>query len=73
MRAQRPSREQADAAVRKFLQDLFEVAEPLSFTISEDGEDGWAFTVCANDCTSYVHHDLTVEWYGSAYPENYDP
>lgn len=72
MRAQRPSRKQAEAAVQKFLQDLFE-ADPPTFTMSEDGDDGWAFTVCANDCTSYVHHDLTVEWYGSAYPDGYDP
>ena len=43
-------------------------------TLIPDGDDdddtakgkcGWAFWVLENDPTSYVHEDLSVEWYGT--------
>lgn len=66
---ERPTEEQAKQAVTNFLKaeyggqfDL--LPEP---SLVEDGESGWAFWVLDDDTTSYVHHDLLIEWCGSAW------
>lgn len=62
----RPSRKKAEAAVAEFLFDLFEVkVDVRDFTLFEDGDDGWAFYIRSSDTTSYVHPDLSIEWYGT--------
>ena len=45
----------------------------------EDGDEdsaenkcGWAFWVATQDTTSYVHEDLSIEWYGTGWPHNYE-
>jgi len=38
------------------------------FTIEEDG-GGWAFWVHGDDTTSYIHRDLSIEWYGTNHEE----
>ena len=67
----RPSREAAIEAIRKFFApvDIFE--GPGELELAEDGDDssarnkcGWAFWFDPEDTTSYVHEDLTIEWYG---------
>lgn len=60
----RPAEADARAAVERFLDaELGRTDYPLS--LIPDGEDGWAFWVLENDTTSYVHDDLSVEWYGT--------
>lgn len=65
----RPSREDADTAVRAFLVGELETDEPPIPYLIEDGADGWAFAICDGDTTSYVHHDLSIEWYGTQWPD----
>jgi len=64
----RPTREAAMHAIEQFLDD----AKPgyPTFDLGEDGTDGWAFWIDPEDTTSYVHHDLRIEWYGSRWPES---
>ena len=59
----RPNRLKAEAAARAFLREMGHDADGL--TMVPDGEDGWAFWLRADDTTSYVHADLSVEWYGT--------
>lgn len=62
----RPAEADARAAVERFLDaELGRNDYPLS--LIPDGEDGWAFWVLENDTTSYVHEDLSVEWYGTGW------
>lgn len=61
----RPTDEQAEAAIESFLAELLGVAP--AFSKCEDGEDGWAFWINENDTTSYLHHDLKVQWLGTSY------
>lgn len=66
----RPSREAAERAVAEFL-DTVEPDYP-TVTVAEDGDDGWAFWIDPEDTTSYLHHDLRIEWYGSRWPDSVD-
>ncbi len=66
----RPTDEQAEAAIESFLTELLGVAPP--FSKCEDGDDGWAFWINEFDTTSYLHHDLKVEWYGTSYDTDAD-
>lgn len=75
----RPSREQAEQAITDFLQAKLGAVPP--FGMVEDGDEGddpqkigWAFWVYpeelppgADDTTSYVHQDLSIEWYGTSW------
>lgn len=60
---QRPLRSLAEAAVSSFLEGKF--GEVPRFEMIEDGEHGYAFWLDREDTTSYVHHDLKIEWYGT--------
>lgn len=73
----RPSREVAEKAIREWL-DREAPGYPM-FGMCEDGDDdsgenkcGWAFWICPHDDTSYLHEDLTVEWYGTGWPDWYE-
>lgn len=66
----RVTRDVAVAAIRSFLAE--ELGADVPFSLCEDGDDdsavgkcGWAFWVLEDDTTSYLHEDLTIEWYGS--------
>jgi hypothetical protein len=68
----RPSREQAEQAITEFLQA--KLGDVPCFGMVEDGEECWAFWVYpeelppgADDTTSYVHADLSIEWYGTSW------
>ena len=65
--AKRPSREDAERAVTEFLER--EKPGYPTFTLVEDGDDGWAFWIDPDDTTSYVQPDLSIEWYGSGWPD----
>ena len=66
----RPTDEQAEPVIESFLTELMGVAPP--FRKCEDGDDGWAFWINSSDTTSYLHHDLKVEWYGTSYDTDSD-
>lgn len=73
----RPSEATARAAIEAWL-DEHAPGYP-AYSLCEDGDEdsaenkcGWAFWVCYHDTTSYLHEDLTVEWYGTGWPENYE-
>ena len=59
----RPTARQATKAIREFLQE--ELGHVPGYTKTRDGSSGWAFWICVDDTTSYVHHDLKIEWYGT--------
>ena len=70
----RPTRRVARAAIDAFLRDVgLEYTRcddecsgcKTSFDLIEDGQAGWAFWILADDTTSYVHHDLSIEWLGT--------
>lgn len=68
----RPSEESARTAVEEFLEKTLGAVP--DFTMIPDGDDssasgkcGWAFYVREGDTTSYVHEDLTIEWYGTSW------
>ncbi|MGY6251813.1 hypothetical protein ACXIVK_00015 [Paraburkholderia caledonica] len=74
--SRRPSEEAARAAIEAWL----EVHAPgyPTYSLVEDGDEdsaemkcGWAFWIVDADTTSYVHEDLTIEWYGTMWPELY--
>lgn len=74
--SRRPSEEAARRAIEAWL-DKHEPGYP-TYSLCEDGDDssaenkcGWAFWICPHDTTSYLHEDLTVEWYGTGWPEIY--
>lgn len=67
----RSTRKQATAAIENFLEHA--LGEVPFFMIAEDGDHSWSFWVCDDDTTSYVHADLSIEWYGTSYPEGYNP
>jgi hypothetical protein len=70
---QRPPREKAEVAVDSFLEEKLG-AVPPHYTLSEDGDVGWAFWIRHEDTTSYLHPDMRIEWYGTSYaPGSNDP
>ena len=65
----RPAKAAAMMAAQRFLDaELGRTDYPL--TVIPDGENGWAFWVLENDTTGYVHEDLSVEWYGTQWPDD---
>lgn len=65
----RPLKPEAKKAIREFLDSIDIKSE---FDIIPDGDNdsapgkcGWAFWINESDTTSYVHEDLSIEWYGT--------
>lgn len=65
MEGKRPKKEKTLKRITRFLRHT--LGEIPDFSLAEDGDDGWAFWVLASDTTSYVHHDLRLEWYGTGW------
>lgn len=61
-------RSEAERIVEQFLEQT--APGYPTYTLTEDGETGWAFWIDANDTTSYLRPDGSVQWFGSAWPEN---
>lgn len=68
-RVRRPT----EAAARKVIEAWLDEHAPgyPCYGLFEDGECCWAFWVAEQDTTSYVHEDLSVEWYGTGWPSLY--
>lgn len=66
--AVRPSEEDACQAIYDFLCEEMgqEAVDESSFEMHPDGS-GWQFWVREEDTTSYVHHNLGIEWYGTGW------
>lgn len=62
----RPRKRDAQRAIGKFFQGQFGEVPPY-YQLSADGEISWSFWILDDDTTSYVHHDLQIEWYGTSY------
>lgn len=60
----RPPAELAGLAVRSFVTTKLR-RDDFPLTIVRDGPDGYAFWLLSEDGTSYLHHDLRIEWYGT--------
>jgi hypothetical protein len=65
--AKRPPEAEARKAIESWL-DAHAPGYP-TYSLCEDGEDGWAFWIADTDTTSYLHHDLRIEWYGTDWPD----
>ena len=65
----RPTEAAARAAIEAWLESV--APGYPDYSLSEDGDDGWAFWVAEQDTTSYLHADMRVEWYGTGWPHNY--
>lgn len=68
----RPCEDSARSAIYEFLGGSLGAVP--DFTIFPDGDDlsapgkcGWGFYVREGDTTSYVHEDLSIEWYGTSW------
>ena len=66
----RPSEADARVAIEAWL-DEHAPGYPR-YGICEDGELCWAFWIAEQDTTSYVHADLSIEWYGTGWPDVYE-
>lgn len=71
----RPTEAEARAAIEAWL-DEYAPGYP-DYSLCEDGDDdvaenkcGWAFWIAPQDTTSYVHEDLSIEWYGTGWPDD---
>lgn len=67
--AKRPTEAQARKAIEAWLEQ--HAPGYPTYGMCEDGDDGWAFWIVDQDTTSYLHHDLTVEWYGTGWPDQF--
>ena len=74
--SRRPDITKARAAIEAFLDE--HVPGYPEYSLCEDGDDdsaenkcGWAFWIAPMDTTSYLHEDLTIEWYGTMWPDDY--
>jgi len=69
--SERPTIEAALAAIESFLRETFGDAfgRLPDFELIEDGDYCWAFWVLDDDTTSYLHSDLSVEWYGTSWED----
>ena len=65
----RPSEERARRAVEEFL--THNAPGFPDYTLIDDGEDGYAFYVVPQDTTSYLHRDMSIEWYGTGWPNHF--
>lgn len=72
----RPDEYRAEAAIREYLFEIFNLNfdEQPSFSMIPQGEDEWAFYILADDTTSFVRPDLSIEWHGTNWePDSDDP
>lgn len=60
-----PTEASARAAIEAFL-DKQTPGYP-DYSICKDGADAWAFWIAEQDITSYLHADMTIEWYGTGW------
>lgn len=62
-----------EAAARRAIERWLTEAAPgfPTYGLCEDGDDGWAFWIVESDTTSYLHPDMRIEWYGTAWPDLY--
>jgi hypothetical protein len=65
----RPTETAARAAIEKWLAE--HAPGYPDYSLCEDGDDGWAFWIATEDTTSYLHHDMRIEWYGTGWPDCY--
>lgn len=63
--SRRPSKNKVEKAVVDFL--IKKLGQEPEFELHKDGDDGWAFWIRTDDTTSYVHHDMAIEWYGTGW------
>jgi len=73
----RLTREAAEAAIKSWLEEHAPGYPDVTFC--EDGDQdsapnkcGWAFWIAPLDTTSYVHEDLSIEWYGTGWPNQFE-
>lgn len=71
----RPTEAEARKAIEAWL-DEYAPGYP-DYSLWEDGDEsvapnkcGWGFCVSTHDSTSWVHEDLTIEWYGTGWPDD---
>jgi len=74
--ARRPTETAAKAAIKSWL-DEHAPGHP-EFSLCEDGGSdcapnkcGWAFWIAPLDTTSYLNEDMTIEWYGTGWPNQF--
>lgn len=62
-----------EAVARRAIEKCLDERAPgyPTYSMTEDGEFGWAFWVVPQDTTSYVGPDLRVQWLGTGWPEDY--
>ena len=74
----RPTEAAARAAIEAWL-DVHAPGYP-DYSLCVDGDEsestapgkcGWAFWIASHDTTSYLHEDLSIEWYGTGWPHDY--
>lgn len=68
--ARRPDEATAASVIDAFLEETY--GEIPDYSLHEDGERGWAFWICEEDTTSYLHPELRVEWYGTSWDPDED-
>lgn len=68
VQANRPSEDEASQAIYDYLCEVMgkDEVDASSFEMHPDGS-GWQFWVREEDTTSYVHHNLGIEWYGTGW------
>lgn len=72
----RPSEDAARQAIEAWL-DKQAPGYP-TYSLCHDGGEkdgnkcGWAFWIVDQDTTSYLHADLSIEWYGTLWPDHYE-
>ena len=71
----RPTEAEARTAIEAWLDK--HAPDYPDYSLCKDGDEdsaenkcGWAFWVSPTDTTSYLKEDLTIEWYGTNWPEN---
>jgi hypothetical protein len=60
----RPSYEDAENAIGEFI--IKTVGMGPWYELHEDG-NGWQFWILESDTTSYLHADMSIEWYGTSW------
>lgn len=75
-RGRRPTEAAARHAIRTFLREaeLEGAMDAETFSMFPNGDDrsapqkmGWGFYILPDDTSSYVHEDLSIEWYGTGF------
>lgn len=73
----RPTEAEARAAIEAWLDECAPGYPDCS--LCEDGDEdsaenkcGWTFWIAPEDTASYLKEDLTIEWCGTGWPEDYE-